>query len=54
MIRSLRKFAANESGATAIEYSLLCFLVAIVIVGALSLIGTKLSNTFNEVTSNLN
>jgi pilus assembly protein Flp/PilA len=53
MIRSLRKFAANESGATAIEYSLLCFLIAIVIVAALSLIGTKLSNTFNEVASNL-
>jgi pilus assembly protein Flp/PilA len=54
MISSLKKFVANESGATAIEYALLCALVAIVIVGALSVIGTKLSNTFNEVASNLN
>ena len=54
MIKSLKKFVADEFGATAIEYALLCARVAIVIVGALSVIGTNLSNTFNEVTSNLN
>jgi pilus assembly protein Flp/PilA len=45
---------ADESGATAIEYALIASLVAIAIVGALTVIGTKLSNTFNEVGSNLN
>jgi pilus assembly protein Flp/PilA len=53
MINSLKKFISDESGATAIEYALLCALIAIVIVGALSVIGTKLQNTFNEVSGNL-
>jgi pilus assembly protein Flp/PilA len=53
MISSFRKFVANESGATAIEYAMLCLLIATAIVVAVTAIGTKLQNSFNEVSSNL-
>lgn len=50
---SIRKFLASESGATAIEYALICSLIACAIVAALTLVGTSVQNTFNEVSSNL-
>jgi pilus assembly protein Flp/PilA len=36
MIKSLKSFVANESGATAIEYALIASLIAVFIIGALS------------------
>jgi pilus assembly protein Flp/PilA len=53
MLRALRRFAQNESGATAIEYGLIASLIAIVIITGVSAVGNKLKGTFNEVTSNL-
>ena len=53
MTKSLKKFVANESGATAIEYALIASLVAVAIITAITAVGTKLQNTFNEVASNL-
>jgi pilus assembly protein Flp/PilA len=53
MIKSLKSFVANESGATAIEYALIASLIAVFIVGALSALGTKLSSEFSEVGSKL-
>jgi len=44
MIKSIKKFVANESGATAIEYALIASLIAV---------GTRLSTTFGEVSGNL-
>lgn len=41
----LKRFAANESGATAIEYGL----IAVVIITAVSTLGTKVSSQFNKV-----
>jgi pilus assembly protein Flp/PilA len=49
MIKSLKSFVANESGATAIEYALIASLIAVFIIGALSALGTKLSSEFTEV-----
>jgi pilus assembly protein Flp/PilA len=46
------KFAANESGATAIEYALLALLIAIPIILSITAIGSGLSGRFNEVSSN--
>jgi len=54
MIGSLKRLAADESGATAIEYALLASLIALVIIAALTVLGTELQNHFNEVSSNLN
>ena len=51
--RALRPFLADERGATAIEYALICSLIACAIVAALTLVGTSVQNTFNEVSSNL-
>jgi len=53
MVKSLKKFVANESGATAIEYALIASLIAVFIIGSLSALGTKLSSEFAEVGSAL-
>jgi pilus assembly protein Flp/PilA len=53
MIKSLKSFVANESGATAIEYALIASLVAVAIIAALSSMSKQLQNTFNEVAGNL-
>ena len=53
MIKSLKSFVANDSGATAIEYALIASLIAVAIILSITALGTKLQNTFNEVSSNL-
>jgi pilus assembly protein Flp/PilA len=53
MIKRLKSFLANESGATAVEYALLCAIMTVWILAALVQISSTLSNTFNEVASNL-
>ena len=52
MRKLTEKFIANEIGATAIEYALLALLIALPIILSLAVIGTKLSGSFNEVSSN--
>lgn len=53
----MKKLAAfllkDESGATAIEYGLIAGLIAVVIIGALTTLGTNVMNKFNAVASNL-
>jgi pilus assembly protein Flp/PilA len=49
----IRKFFADDSGATAIEYSLIATLVFMGAISSLKLIGTKLSAGFQNVTNNL-
>ena len=53
MKQAIRRFISDESGATAIEYGLLASLIAVVIIGAVKLVGTNLSNKFNAVANNL-
>jgi pilus assembly protein Flp/PilA len=53
MIKSIKKFVANESGATAIEYGLIASLIAVAIIVAITSVGTKLQGVFNEVAGNL-
>ena len=43
------RFVKDETGATAIEYGLIAALVSVVIIAALTTIGTKLSSTFNKI-----
>jgi pilus assembly protein Flp/PilA len=43
------RFAKDESGVTAIEYGLIASLIAVVIITAVTLIGTNLSAKFNTV-----
>ena len=42
----LRKFAADQSGATAIEYGLIATLVGVAIIVGATLLGSKLNGTF--------
>jgi pilus assembly protein Flp/PilA len=49
----LTRFAREESGATAIEYGLIAALIAVVIISAVSLVGTGVGNTFNTVANKL-
>jgi pilus assembly protein Flp/PilA len=53
MSKFVTRFLKNESGATAIEYGLIAALVAVVLVTALSAMGTKLSGTFDTVSQKL-
>ncbi len=41
----LRRFAADEDGATAVEYGLLAALIALTIFGAISSVGQGIKNT---------
>jgi pilus assembly protein Flp/PilA len=49
MIKSLKAFVSNESGATAIEYALIASLIAVALVTVLTSLGTRLSTEFSEI-----
>ena len=53
MSKLFTRFAKDESGATAIEYGLMAALIAVAIIGAVTTVGSKLTSTFNIVSSNL-
>jgi pilus assembly protein Flp/PilA len=49
MSKFAKRFLNDESGATAIEYGLIAALIAVVVIGAVSLIGTNLNSKFTSV-----
>lgn len=49
----LLNFVRDESGATAIEYGLIAGLISVVIIKALTTVGTKMSADFSKVAANL-
>ena len=49
----LKRFAQDESGATAIEYGLIAALIAVVCIGAMTTVGTNLRGKFNTISNNL-
>jgi pilus assembly protein Flp/PilA len=49
----IKNFFKNESGASAVEYGLLVALIALVIVGAVSTLGTNLSGKFQEAANGI-
>ena len=53
-MKFFKKLTADKRGATAIEYGLIAALIAVAAIGAMSALGTKLSNTFSNVSNNLN
>ncbi len=53
MMKTLKAFVGNESGATAIEYALIASLIAVALVGILTSLGTKLSSEFSEISGAL-
>jgi pilus assembly protein Flp/PilA len=53
MKSAFTRFFNDESGATAIEYGLLAALISVVIIGAVKVAGTNLSNKFTQIANNL-
>ena len=49
----LRSFFAKEDGQGLVEYALILVLIAIVVIGVLSLLGGKVSSVFSEINSGL-
>ena len=49
----LKRLLRDDSGATAIEYGLIAALIAVAAIAAMSLVGTSLTSTFNNVASQL-
>ncbi len=45
----LRRLLRTKDGVTAIEYALISALIAVVIITAVTLVGTNLTQTFNTV-----
>ena len=50
----LRSFFAKEDGQGLVEYALILVLIAIVVIGILTLLGGKVSQVFSNVNSGLN
>jgi pilus assembly protein Flp/PilA len=53
MLANLRRFLANEEGATAIEYGLIAALVGVVIITGVTTLGKDLNTTFGKVSTGL-
>ncbi len=53
MSSKLIYFMKDESGATAIEYGLIAALISVVIIGALTLVGTGLNTKFTNINAAL-
>ena len=54
MSKFLTRFAKDESGATAIEYGLIAALIAVVIIGAVTALGTGARDNLQEVADAMN
>lgn len=53
LLDSLANLTASERGVTAIEYALIAALIAVVIITAVSSMGTGVSSTFSTVAGEL-
>lgn len=53
MKKIFARFAADESGATAIEYGLIAALIAVALIVAAGLVGTNLSSMFTAIAGKL-
>lgn len=53
MLKTIRKFIADESGATAIEYGLIAALIAVACIVALTSVGGSLKGLFEKVDGEL-
>lgn len=49
LMNNVKSFMRDEEGVTAIEYGLIAALIAVVIIGAVTLVGTELEGVFTEI-----
>ena len=47
----IKQFIHEEEGQTLVEYGLLISLIALVVIAILSVLGNKISNTFNSASN---
>ncbi|WP_082219242.1 Flp family type IVb pilin [Massilia sp. NR 4-1] len=52
-MKAIHNFLRDEQGVTAIEYGLIAALIAVVIIGAVTIVGTQLNKTFTAVGTKL-
>jgi len=52
-MQNIKRFIRDESGATAIEYGLIAALIAVVIIGAVTAVGTGMKATFTTVSNSV-
>ncbi|UMR30213.1 Flp family type IVb pilin [Massilia sp. MB5] len=52
-MKAIKNFLRDEQGVTAIEYGLIAALIAVVIIGAVTIVGTQLNKTFTTVGTKL-
>ncbi len=50
----LRSFFAKEEGQGLVEYALILVLIAIVVIGILTVLGGQVSSVFSDINSGLN
>ncbi|HEU5012831.1 MAG TPA: Flp family type IVb pilin [Roseiflexaceae bacterium] len=50
----IRSFFAKEEGQGLVEYALILVLIAIVVIGILSVLGKQVSGVFSNINSGLN
>lgn len=50
---SISRLAREESGATAIEYGLIAALIALVLIGVLTLLGGNISGVFGSIATTI-
>ena len=53
MCRLFHRFIDDQSGVTAIEYGLIAGLIAVVIIGAVTTLGTSISGKFTTIATAL-
>ena len=49
----IKRFVQEEEGQTLVEYGLLISLIALVVIAVLTVMGRRVSNTFNQAASAL-
>jgi pilus assembly protein Flp/PilA len=49
MLRKVKELFVSEEGATATEYAVMLALIIIVAIAAITLLGEKVNNTFNNI-----
>ena len=54
MVKTLKRFWTEESGQGLVEYALILFLIAIVVIVALTTLGKKTNNVFTNVSNAIN
>ena len=52
-MKTLKRFAKDESGATAIEYGLIAAGISVAIIAVVTSLGTKLNATFTSISTAL-